>query len=146
MQVELEAKLCKTTFETQGATALLVAARQAWKADVKQKSNKQDSSYVRDISNSALGLGLKLLHEDTSSGYAVDIAIPALKVAIEADGPTHRSRNTGQLLGATVVKQRHVRAAGWHLVNLAHDDWDQLCSRQQKLHYIQRTLSPLLKS
>lgn len=125
---------------------MLVAARQVWAAEVRKKSNKQDSSYVRDITHSALGLGLKVLHEDTSSGYAVDIAIPALKVAIEADGPTHRSRNTGQLLGATVVKQRHVCAAGWHLVNVAHDVWDQLSSRQQKLNYLQCELDLLVNS
>lgn len=87
--------------------------------------------------DTVIGLGLQYTEEDTSSGYAVDVSLPKLKVAIEADGPSHRSRNTSQLLGQTVMKQRHVQHAGWKLLTVAHDEWDELRGRQQKHDFLQ---------
>ena len=140
--MQLEAQQCGVHLDA-SAGHMLTAASQVWNVDITKKSNKRDSSYVRDIANTALGLGFAIVHEDTSSGYAVDIGIPALRVAIEADGPTHRSRNTRQLLGGTVIKQRHVRAAGWQLLNIGHDKWDQLSGKQQKQTYLQSQLNGL---
>lgn len=93
--------------------------------------------------DTVIGLGLQYTEEDTTSGYAVDVSLPKLKVAIEADGPSHRSRNTCQLLGQTVMKQRHVHHAGWKLLTVAHDDWDELRGRQQKLNFLQARIDLL---
>jgi hypothetical protein len=82
------------------------------------------------------------------AGYSIDVSIPALRVAIEADGPSHIARNkrrpgggggaaTGPgggppagtvQLGATLMKARHLRALGWRVVNVTFEEWDALGS------------------
>jgi len=76
------------------------------------------------------------------AGYSVDISLPHLKLAIEADGPSHFSRTPGPprpapnllppsspppasastgppvLAGPTAMKRRHLRAMGWALVSV----------------------------
>jgi hypothetical protein len=55
----------------------------------------------------------------------VDVSLPHMKVAIEADGPSHFSRTPGPggatpwPLGATAMKHRHLRAMGWALVSIS---------------------------
>ena len=100
---------------------------------------------MRDITDIAHGLGLSIALEDASSGYAVDIALPALRVAIEADGPSHRSRNTQQVLGPTAMKKRHVCAAGWHVLTIADHEWDLLQSRRQKQDYLQSRIDGFVR-
>lgn len=142
-QVSLEANASGIKLESEARQALLTASATVWKAVALSKHNKQRSYYAKDIVDTVIGLGLQYTEEDTSSGYAVDVSLPKLKIAIEADGPSHRSRNTGQLLGQTVMKQRHVHHAGWKLVTVAHDDWDELRGRQQKLHFLQTRIDLL---
>lgn len=122
---------------------MLQAACLAWTKEAQNLDSKQDSSYVKQVKDVALGLGFDVVCEDSSSGYAVDVALPAVKVAIEVDGPSHRSRNTGQALGPTAMKQRHVRAAGWQLLTIMHSDWDLLQSRQQMQHFLQNNVERL---
>jgi very-short-patch-repair endonuclease len=62
-------------------------------------------------------------------GYSIDVSIPSLRVAIEADGPSHVSRNKGPggapvRLGATRMKARHLRAMGWRVVSVGFQEWD----------------------
>lgn len=133
----MEANTCEVGVGTASSHAMLAAAQKAWTAEAWQKSCKQDSSYVRDITDIARGLGLSIALEDVSSGYAVDIALPALRIAIEADGPSHRSRNTQQVLGPTAMKERHVHAAGWRVLTISDNDWDLMQSKRQKQEYLQ---------
>lgn len=140
-QVSLEAKASGTKLEDR--QGLLKASASIWQAEASSKRNKQRSYYAKDIVDTVIGLGLQYKEEDTSSDYAVDVSLPKLKLAIEADGPSHRSRNTGQLLGQTVMKQRHVNHAGWKLMTVAHDDWDELRGRKQKLHFLQTRIDLL---
>ena len=143
-QVSLEAKASGTKLESKDKQGLLKASASVWKVEASSKRNKQRSYYAKDIVDTVIGLGLQYKEEDTSSGYAVDVSLPKLKVAIEADGPSHRSRNTGQLLGQTVMKQRHVHHAGWKLLTVAHDDWDELRGRKQKLRFLQTRINLLM--
>lgn len=122
---------------------LLKAARLVWDKEVSSKHSKQRSYYAKDIVDVVIGLGLQYLEEDTTAGYAIDVSLPKFRIAIEADGPSHRSRNTGQLLGHTVIKQRHVRFTGWRLLTICHSDWDDLRGRQQKLDYLQSLIDTL---
>ncbi len=140
LQVVIEAASAGIDVAAHDKQGLLEAARLAWQASVSHKASKHTSYCARDIVNTVIGLGLQYIEEDTSTGYAIDVSLPQLKIAIEADGPTHRCRNTGQPLGGTVMKQRHVQAAGWQLVTVTHDDWQKLQGRPQKLQYLQARL------
>lgn len=53
------------------------------------------------------------------AGYSVDISLPQLRVAVEADGPTHMPRNApSRSLGATALKRRHLSRMGWQVVSV----------------------------
>lgn len=136
MQAALEAESCGLKFESLDEQGLLSTAKRVWLAEVCDRTRKSSSFYARDITSVVIGLGQKHIEEDTSSGYAVDVSLPTLRIAIEADGPTHRCRNSKQPLGSTVMKQRHLKSAGWQLITVPHDDWDALRTRQQKLQYL----------
>lgn len=136
-QVAIEAASTGVDVASHDKHGLLEAAKLVWSAEASNKHSKQGSSYVRDIALTVIALGLQYVEEDASAGYSVDISLPVLSIGIEADGPSHRARNTGQPLGPTVMKQRHLHAAGWQLITVVHDDWDNLHSRQQKLQYLQ---------
>ncbi|KAL0018156.1 hypothetical protein WJX77_006603 [Trebouxia sp. C0004] len=143
-QVTLEANTAGVDTALYDKQGLLEAAKLVWDIEVINKCSKQGSYYARDIVTTAIGLGLQYVEEDASTGYAVDVSLPHLKIAIEADGPSHRSRNTGQPLGPTLMKQRHLQAAGWQLITVAHDDWDKLQGQSEKLQYLQEKLGDLL--
>ena len=55
-------------------------------------------------------------------GYAVDVYMPAYRLVVEADGPSHWCRGTGEgtnrPLGRTVLKHRLLREAGYLLVSV----------------------------
>ena len=83
------------------------------------------SRYQEYLVSGLIRLGVvDFVEEDVSSGYQVDVALPELRLALEADGPTHRSRTTGSLLGSTVLKHRALEAQGWRVVSLSSDVMD----------------------
>ncbi|DBA79516.1 TPA: hypothetical protein ACH3X2_007703 [Trebouxia sp. C0005] len=143
-QVALEANTAGVDIALYDKQGLLEAAKLEWDNEIVNKRSKQGSYYARDILTTVIGLGLHHIEEDASAGYAVDVSLPHLKIAIEADGPSHRSRNTRQPLGPTIMKQRHLQAAGWQLITIAHDDWDSLQGRSAKLQYLQEKVGDLL--
>lgn len=144
LQVALEANTAGVDIALYDKQGLLEAAKLEWDNEIVNKRSKQGSYYARDILTTVIGLGLHHIEEDASAGYAVDVSLPHLKIAIEADGPSHRSRNTRQPLGPTIMKQRHLQAAGWQLITIAHDDWDSLQGRSAKLQYLQEKVGDLL--
>lgn len=143
-QVALEAASAGVNISSTDKNDLLEAAELVWQAEASNRHTKQGSYYARELVDAVIGLGLQYIEEDAASGYAVDVSLPQLRVAIEADGPSHRARNTGQPLGSTAMKQRHVHAAGWQLITVPHDDWDKLQARSQKLRYLQDRIDDLL--
>lgn len=79
-------------------------------------------------------------------GYAVDITIPSMRLAVEADGPSHFSRTphpSGALLqlGATAMKRRHLQQLGWTVVNVPYSDWDKQTDEQQKVAYLKQRIA-----
>lgn len=61
---------------------------------------------LQKIANVVLGLnvGSEVMLEHNHSEYTLDIALPALQLAIEADGPLHFMRNTHVATGRTMCK------------------------------------------
>ncbi|GBF97364.1 hypothetical protein Rsub_11011 [Raphidocelis subcapitata] len=115
--------------EDAGAQSLLAAAEAAFASEAASLKGRSHSSYQRAIANALTGARVMHVMEDSSSGYSIDVSIPSLRVAIEADGPSHLSRNKGPggapvRLGATRMKARHLRAMGWRVVNVAFSEWD----------------------
>lgn len=77
--------------------------------------------------------GTKYKNEAVIDIYSVDIAVPDYKVAIEVDGPSHFTRTRPKRhLGPTLMKQRHLKEAGWVVVSVSSDDWDARDSWEQK--------------
>ena len=105
--------------------------------------NVQGSSNHRDVCKCLTSLGRSYTSEDCSSGYAVDIAIPESRIAIEVDGPTHFTRNTLMPLGATAMKHRHLRKLGWKVLSVSYATWYELEDRAEKCRYLREALSRL---
>lgn len=62
------------------------------------------------------------------------------KVALEIDGTTHFSRNLGTPLGHTALKRRYITTAGWKLVSLSHQEWEELQGESEQMEYLRRIL------
>ena len=81
-----------------------------------------------------VGAALKALgHEPreevrTPQGYSLDVVvcIEGREVAIEVDGPSHFVGRTHVPTGATALKWRQLRAAGWALVAVPYWQWNAL--------------------
>ncbi len=56
----------------------------------------------------------------------VDVALPQLRVALEADGPTHFLRNLEPLqqTGDTQARDRLLRGWGWHVIMVPYVVWN----------------------
>ena len=70
----------------------------------------------------------------TPQGYSLDgvVCISGREVAIEVDGPSHFVGRTHAPTGATALKRRQLRAAGWALVPVPYWQWDALNATGQR--------------
>lgn len=93
----------------------------------------------------------------------MDITIPSLRVAVEADGPSHFSRTKApqpirtpskqpstpqpaaapslRQLGATAMKRRHLQRLGWAVVNVPYSTWDRLTDETAKVEYLKQRIA-----
>jgi sirohydrochlorin ferrochelatase len=80
----------------------------------------------------AEGLDVQLshaVHDPHGEGRLwVDVALPQLRIALEADGPTHFLRNTEppQQTGDTRARDRLLRGWGWHVIVVPYVVWDAM--------------------
>jgi hypothetical protein len=58
----------------------------------------------------------------------VEVALPQLRIALEADGPTHFLRNVKPLqqTGDTRARDRLLRGWEWHVIVVPHIVWDAM--------------------
>ena len=85
------------------------------------------SKLQRDVVASLLALELAPQEEvRTPQGYSLDAVVMhgGREVAIEVDGPSHFCGRTPT--GATALKRRQLRAAGWALLPVPYWEWDAL--------------------
>ena len=90
---------------------------------------------------SLLALGLAPRQEvRTPQGYSLDAVVShgGREVAVEVDGPSHFIGRTPT--GATVLKRRQLRAAGWALLPVPYWDWDALRGKAAKQKYLRAQL------
>jgi len=102
------------------------------------------SRLQRDVAASLCALGLALREEErTPQGYSLDAVVShgGREVAVEVDGPSHFCGRTPT--GATALKRRQLRGAGWALLPVPYWEWDALGSQAAKQEYLMRALEGL---
>lgn len=106
----------------------------------KRFNQKTTSSFQKEVGRLLYSTGHEWIREYTVDGYTVDAVLVDEKLAFEIDGPTHFSRNLGTPLGHTAFKRRYITAAGWKLVSLSHQEWEELQGECEQLEYLRRLL------
>lgn len=102
----------------------------------KRFNQKVTSSFQKEIARLLVSTGLDWVREHAVDGYTLDAAVIDKRVALEIDGTTHFSRNTGSPLGHTMLKRRFITAAGWKLVSVPHQEWEELKGGFEQLEYL----------
>ena len=133
------------------AQKLLSEARTSFLKQTNALRKKVHGGYQRSIANSLPSMsqgGGHLVHllEDTSAGgYAIDISLPALRIAIEADGPTHLARNdVTRMLGGTMMKHRHLRSMGWSVVSITFVRWDECDTAEKRKRLLEQAITSII--
>ncbi|XP_026457556.1 RAP domain-containing protein, chloroplastic-like [Papaver somniferum] len=108
--------------------------------NTKRFNQKITSSFQKEVARLLVSMGLEWVREHSVDGYSLDAALVDKKLALEIDGPTHFSRNLGNPLGHTMLKRRYVSAAGWKLVSLCHQEWEELQGEFEQLDYLREIL------
>ncbi|KAG2722360.1 hypothetical protein I3760_02G125000 [Carya illinoinensis] len=103
-------------------------------------NNKITSSFQKEVARLLVNTGLDWVREYVVDGYTLDAVLVEKKVALEIDGPTHFSRNTGAPLGHTMLKRRYITAGGWKIYSLSHLEWEELQGGSEQLDYLREIL------
>ncbi|KAM3197352.1 hypothetical protein ACQJBY_072797 [Aegilops geniculata] len=106
----------------------------------KRFNQKTTSLFQKDVGRLLYSTGHEWVREYTVDGYTVDAVLVDEKLAFEIDGTTHFSRNLGTPLGHTAFKRRYITAAGWKLVSLSHQEWEELQGETEQMEYLRRIL------
>ncbi|KAK6245173.1 hypothetical protein QUC31_011582 [Theobroma cacao] len=106
----------------------------------KRFNQRTTSSFQKEVAHLLISTGLDWVREYSLDGYTADAVLIDKKVALEIDGPTHFSRNSGTPLGHTMLKRRHIAASGWKVVSLSHQEWEELEGDEEQLEYLRTIL------
>ncbi|CAM8932759.1 unnamed protein product [Rhodiola kirilowii] len=106
----------------------------------KRFNQKTTSSFQKEVARLLVSTGFDWMKEYAVDGYTLDAVLVDQKVALEIDGPTHFSRNTGAPLGHTMVKRRYITALGWKFVSVSHQEWEELQGESEQLNYLRKIL------
>ncbi|KAJ7249572.1 hypothetical protein O6H91_Y423900 [Diphasiastrum complanatum] len=93
-------------------------AHKVWEED--KRSGKITSVLQKNLQYLLVSTGKNWVYEYTGAEYSLDAALVEEKIAIEVDGPSHFTRNTGLPLGHTVLKRRLLKASGWNILPVSY--------------------------
>lgn len=106
----------------------------------KRFNQKTTSSFQKEVAHLLVSTGLDWVKEYDVDGYTLDAVVIDQKIALEIDGPTHFSRNSGVPLGHTMLKRRYITASGWKLASVSHHEWEELQGGVEQLDYLRQIL------
>lgn len=106
----------------------------------KRFNQKITSSFQKEVGRLLISTGLEWVKEYVVDGYTLDAVIIDKKLALEIDGPTHFSRNIGVPLGHTMLKRRYITAAGWKVISLSYQEWEELQGAFEQVEYLRNIL------
>ncbi|KAI4328745.1 hypothetical protein L6164_021078 [Bauhinia variegata] len=106
----------------------------------KRFNQKMTSSFQKEVGRLLHSTGLEWVKEYVVDGYTMDAVLVDQKIALEIDGPTHFSRNTGAPLGHTMLKRRYIPAAGWKVISLSYQQWEELQGAFEQAEYLREIL------
>ncbi|KAA8549694.1 hypothetical protein F0562_001288 [Nyssa sinensis] len=110
----------------------------------KRFNQKMTSSFQKDVARLLVSTGLDWVREYAVDGYTLDAVLVDKKIALEIDGPTHFSRNSGAPLGHTMLKRRYISTAGWKLIYVSHEEWEELQGGFEQQDYLRKVLEGYL--
>jgi len=84
---------------------------------------------------------------EPTTGYALDLALPAQRRAVEVDGPSHflllDRRGERAPNGSTWLKRRLLASAGWRVVAVPYYEWDALVGAEAQQRYLRDALGTI---
>eukprot|EP00850_Spirogloea_muscicola_P016153 SM000129S26140 [mRNA] locus=s129:281260:283715:+ [translate_table: standard] len=121
---------------------LAASAAAAWERE-KREGKRAISSCQREVARLLVGTGRLWEEEHAGGPYSLDLALPTHCIGVEVDGPSHFARDTGDALGATVLKRRQLRRLGWRLVAIPFYEWEELRGEEEMWRYLQNKLAAM---
>ncbi|KAK7390019.1 hypothetical protein VNO78_25317 [Psophocarpus tetragonolobus] len=106
----------------------------------KRFNQKITSSFQKEVGRLLVSTGLEWVKEYVVDCYTLDAVLINKKLALEIDGPTHFSRNTGVPLGHTMLKRRYITAAGWKVATVSYQEWEELQGAFEQVEYLRNIL------
>lgn len=118
--------------------------RVAEASKTKRFNKKTTSLFQKEVGRLLVSTGYDWEREYRVDGYILDSVLSDKKVALEIDGPTHFARNTGSPLGHTMLKRRYLAAAGWNVISLSLEDWEELRGESEQMQFLRTLLKDVL--